>query len=98
MPYQPELAGDAYVGSLIARFWLRGAVRFVGTRTTTLAGVRRLPAYAAVRLDASRSFTIGGVALEAAVAIDNVLDVRYEETELFPEPGRRVLFRVEARR
>jgi outer membrane receptor protein involved in Fe transport len=98
MPYQPELAGDAYVGSLIARFWLRGAVRFVGTRTTTLAGVRRLPAYAAVRLDASRSFTIGGVALEAAVAIDNLLDVRYEETELFPEPGRRVLFRVEARR
>jgi outer membrane receptor protein involved in Fe transport len=98
MPYQPDFAGDIYFGGVVAQIWLRGAVRIEGSRTTTLAGVRRLPAYAVARFDASRGFRIGALALEAALAVDNLLDVRYELIELYPEPGRSLLFRLELRR
>ncbi len=98
MPYQPDFAGDIYIGGVVARIWLRGAVRIEGSRTTTLAGVRRLPAYAVARFDASRGFRIGALALEAALAIDNLFAVRYELIELYPEPGRSLLFRLELRR
>ena len=98
MPYQPDFAGDIYVGGVLARIWLRGALRIEGSRTTTLAGVRRLPAYALARFDASRGFRIGVLALEAALAVDNLFDVRYEQIELYPEPGRSILFRLEFRR
>ena len=98
MPYQPDFAGDIYVGAVVAQIWLRGAVRIEGSRTTTLAGVRRLPAYAVARFDASRGFRIGALTLEAALAVDNLLDVRYELVELYPEPGRSLLFRLELRR
>ena len=98
MPYQPDFAGDIYIGGVVAQIWLRGAVRIEGSRTTTLAGVRRLPAYAVGRFDASRGFRIGALALEAALAVDNLLDVRYELIELYPEPGRSLLFRLELRR
>jgi outer membrane receptor protein involved in Fe transport len=98
MPYQPDFAGDLYVGGVIAQIWLRGAVRIEGSRTTTLAAVRRLPAYAVARFDASRGFRIGSLALEAALAVDNLFDVRYELIELYPQPGRSLLFRLELRR
>lgn len=98
MPYQPDFAGDLYVGGVIAQIWLRGAVRIEGSRTTTLAAVRRLPAYAVARFDASRGFRIGSMALEAALAVDNLFDVRYELIELYPQPGRSLLFRLELRR
>lgn len=98
MPYQPDFAGDIYVGGVLAHIWLRGAVRIEGSRTTTLSAVRRLPAYALIRLDASRGFRIGPLALEAALAVDNLLDTRYELIELYPEPGRSLLFRLELRR
>jgi vitamin B12 transporter len=98
MPYQPDFAGDIYVGGVLARIWLRGALRIEGSRTTTLAGVRRLPAYALARFDASRGFRIGVLALEAALAVDNLFDVRHEQIELYPEPGRSLLFRLELRR
>ncbi len=98
MPYQPDVAGDIYIGGVVAQIWLRGAIRIEGSRTTTLAGFRRLPAYAVARFDASRGFRIGSLALEAALAVDNLLDVRYELIELYPEPGRSLLFRLELRR
>lgn len=98
MPYQPDFAGDIYVGGAVARVWLRGAVRFEGSRTTTLAAVRRLPAYVVARFDASRGFRIGAFALEAALAVDNLFNERYELIELYPQPGRSLLFRLELRR
>lgn len=98
MPYQPDVAGELYVGGVLARIWLRGALRIEGSRTTTLAGVRRLPPYAVARLDASRGFRIGGLALEAGLAVDNLLDARYEVIELYPQPGRSLLLRLEIRR
>ncbi len=98
MPYQPDIAADAYVSGELVGVWLRGAATFVGSRTTTLAGTRRLPAYTLVRLEASRGFPIGAVAMDVVVAVENLLDVRYETIELFPEPGRSLLVRLEIRR
>lgn len=98
MPYQPDVAGDLYVGGTVAGFWLRGAVQIEGSRTTSLSAVRRLPPHALARLDASRGFRLGAVEVEAALAIDNLFDARYEQIELFPEPGRSLLFRLEVRR
>lgn len=98
MPYQPDLAGNAYVGGELIGIWLRGAATYVGSRTTTLAGTRSLPAYALVRLEASRSVPVGTLDLDLRVAVENLFDVTYETIELFPEPGRSLLVRLELRR
>lgn len=97
MPYQPDLAANVYLLGEVAGVWLRGGVALVGSRTTTVAGVRRLPAYTTVRLDGSRPVRIGSLSLEVAVAVENLLDSRFELTELFPEPGRSVVVRLEVR-
>ncbi len=98
LPYQPDVAGNGYVGGQLVGIWLRGAATYVGSRTTTLAGTRRLPAHTLVRLEASRGFPVGAVVLDLRVALENLLDVRYETIELFPEPGRSLLVRLEIRR
>ncbi|MEE9577478.1 MAG: TonB-dependent receptor [Gemmatimonadota bacterium] len=97
MPYQPDLAANVYLLGELAGVWLRGAVALVGSRTTTVAGVRRLPAYTTVRLDGSRAVRIGSLSLEVAVTVENLLDSRFELTELFPEPGRSLVVRLEVR-
>ena len=97
MPYQPDVAANFHLLGELAGVWLRGAVALVGSRTTTVAGVRRLPAYTTVRLDGSRAVRIGSLSLEVAVAVENLLDSRFELTELFPEPGRSLVVRLEVR-
>ena len=97
MPYQPDLAANVYVLGEVVGVWLRGAMALVGSRTTTVAGIRRLPTYTTVRLDGSRAVRIGSLSLEVAVAVENLLDSRFELTELFPEPGRSLVVRLEVR-
>ena len=46
----------------------------------------------------SRGVPIGEVGVDIVIAVENLLDVSYETIELFPEPGRSLLLRVEIRR
>lgn len=98
LPYQPDLAGRVSIESRRGLFAVRLGARFTGSRTTSIAGTRRLPAFAVFDLVARRRVEFGSMALEVAARFDNLFDHRYELIELFPEPGRQFAISLDLRR
>ena len=98
MPYEPQstarLSLDGWSGALGGRIDLR----HTGSRTTGLAGTRSLAGFRTVDLSARHHFRSGSLRFGLFLKVENVLDQRYQLTELFPEPGRRFTARLEARR
>jgi outer membrane cobalamin receptor len=88
LPYQPDIT--ARLGAELRRGAgaLRVDARYVGSRTTSLAATRRLDGHATIDATLRRGFDVGGVRLDASLAVLNLFDRRYELVELFPEPGR----------
>jgi len=94
-PYQPGFFGRLLVQRTFGSRALRVEARLTGSRTTTLAGTRRLPAYAQLDLSARQHLPILRDRLILGLRIDNMLDQNYEVVELFPEPGRTLQLRLE---
>ncbi len=97
LPYQPEVSGF-----MAAERWspwgsLRLTLRSIGSRTTSVAATRRLPAFTVVDVSLTRRIPIRLLALEIMLRVENVLDRRFEMIELFPEPGRRFHVRLQVR-
>jgi len=98
LPYAPR-----GMGRLTLEGWWRAVsarldVRHTGSRTTSVAATRRLPAFTTVDLTVSRTLDGRPLGFTVLGRVENMLDHRYELTELFPEPGRRFVVRLEARR
>jgi len=98
LPYDPDghgrLSLEAWLGAAGARLDLR----YTGSRTTSLAATRELPAFATIDASARYGFRMGDLDLGVYGKIVNVLDQRFELVELYPEPGRQFALRLEARR
>ena len=90
LPYQPESAGSLALEGRRGPLTLTLRARFTGSRTTSLAGTRRLPAFTVIDTVIRRRIDLGTVAVGIGVRVDNVWDRRYELVELFPEPGRQL--------
>lgn len=98
LPYHPGATGR-----LTLEGWLRDVsgrvdIRHTGSRTTSIAATRRLPAFTTVDFTLSRVVRSRFIGVTALARVENLLDHRYELMELFPEPGRRFVVRIEARR
>lgn len=94
LPYAAAVEGRA-----VATWrWEGGSLRtewhMTGARPTRLAGSRRLPPFALLDVAARRTFRMGELPVELELTVRNLLDVRYELVELFPEPGRELEIRV----
>jgi len=88
LPYQPDLAGQIAVEGRRGRLASRIGMRITGSRTTSIAGTRRLPAFALIDIAVRRRLDVGSLTLELAARVDNLFARTYELIELFPEPGR----------
>ncbi len=98
LPYEPQstarLSLEGWSGALGGRIDLR----HTGSRTTGLAGTRSLAGFRTVDLSARHHFRSRNLRFGLFLKVENVLDRRFQLTELFPEPGRRLTARLEARR
>ncbi len=90
LPYQPERAGSLSLEGRRGALTLNLRARFTGSRTTSLAGTRRLPGFTVMDVVVRRPVNLGTVALGVTARVDNVWNRRYELIELFPEPGRQL--------
>lgn len=97
LPYQPDVAGRVSVEGRRGPLAIRLGARFTGSRTTSIAGTRRLPAFTVIDLVVRRRLKIGSLELELAARFNNLLDQRYELIELFPEPGRQFAISLDLR-
>jgi outer membrane cobalamin receptor len=73
-------------------------MRYTGSRTTSVAATRSIDGYTTFDVSASHSFNARSMRLGLIARIENVTDQRYELIELYPEVGRRLVLRLEARR
>jgi iron complex outermembrane receptor protein len=98
LPYEPE--GTAHIGLEAWRGSVGGKVdlRYTGPRTTSLAATRTLDGFLTADLSLRQSLKAGSLDLGVFLKVENLLDRRYQLVELFPEPGRRLSVRLEARR
>jgi outer membrane cobalamin receptor len=94
-PYQPSVQGRLAVEQGLGPAALRVELRGVGSRTTSVAATRRLPAFAEVNIAAAGRLAGLGLPLQVQLRIDNVLDARYELIELYPEAGRSLSLRLQ---
>ncbi|MFQ5746671.1 MAG: TonB-dependent receptor [Gemmatimonadota bacterium] len=95
LPYEPDLSGGAMVERRWSAMAVRGELRVTGSRTTSIAGTRRLPVFATLDLAWRGSLKFLSVPASIQLTIDNLLDERYELVELFPEPGRTAELRLQ---
>jgi len=89
-----RLSLEGWSGALGGRIDLR----HTGSRTTGLAGTRSLAGFRTVDLSARHHFHSRSIRFGLFLKVENVLDQRFQLTELYPEPGRRLTARLEARR
>lgn len=97
LPYQPDVAGRVSVEARRGALAVRLGARFTGSRTTSIAGTRRLPAFTVIDLAIRRRVEVGSLELELAARFDNLFDQTYELIELFPEPGRQFAISLDLR-
>ncbi|MFQ5529293.1 MAG: TonB-dependent receptor domain-containing protein [Gemmatimonadota bacterium] len=97
LPYQPDRAGRVGLEGRRGPLALRLAARFTGSRTTSIAGTRRLPAFTVIDAAVRRGIDVGSLALGLSARLDNLFDHRYELIELFPEPGRQLTISLHIR-
>ena len=95
LPYQPDVAGRISVEGRHGPLALSLSAQFTGSRTTSIAATRRLPALTVIDVMIRRRIELGSLALGFAVRVDNLFDRRYELIELFPEPGRQLVISLE---
>ena len=95
LPYQPAVQGRLAIEQGLGPGALRLELRGIGSRTTSVAATRRLPAFAEFNIAGAVQLASMGVPFEGQLRIDNVLDTRYELIELYPEAGRRLSLRVQ---
>lgn len=88
LPYQPDVTARASAELRSGATAGRLEATYTGSRTTSVAATRRLAGFVTVDADLRHRFAPGGLTVDAAVGIDNLLDRQYELVELFPEPGR----------
>jgi outer membrane cobalamin receptor len=98
LPYEP-----AGMGRLTLETWWgstggRLDIRYTGPRTTSIAATRSIDGYTTFDVSASHYLDARSMRLGLIARIENVLDQRYELIELYPEVGRRLVLRLEARR
>jgi hypothetical protein len=98
LPYEP--GSTAHVGLEAGRGDIGGRVdlRYTGPRTTTLAATRSLDGFVTGDLSLRQSMQAGSLGLSFFLKVENLMDSDYQFVELFPEPGRRLSVRIEARR
>jgi vitamin B12 transporter len=63
-------------------------LRWTGSRTTSIAGTRKLPGFATLDVATAWRVPTGSLPLEVEGRVENLLDRDYELVELYPEPGR----------
>lgn len=94
LPYAANLEAEAAATWRWGTGSLRAEWHMTGSRPTRLAGSRRLPAFALLDVTVRHAFRMGDLPVEAELDVRNLLDVRYELVELFPEPGRTAELRL----
>lgn len=90
MPYRPGAAATLGLRRWATSLSIRARVRWTGSRTTTVAGTRSLPAFTTVDMAVAWRPPLGVPGLEVEGRVDNLLDRYFELVELHPEPGRRL--------
>lgn len=98
LPYEAGATGRIGAEGWAGRLGARVDVRYIGPRTTSLAATRELEGFLTLGLGVHRSVDAGTLWLRLFAEVENVLDRRYQLVELFPEPGRTLTVRLEARR
>lgn len=98
LPYQPDVSGQLVLGVWRGSVGTGVSLRYTGPRTTNLAATRTLAGFWVTDLSAHYHVNSGRFALGLFAKIENLWDREYELTELFPEPGRRLSLRIEARK
>jgi len=89
MPYRPGSTGFLGLERWSRGLTARTALRWTGSRTTSVAGTRTLPGFLLLDLALAHALPVVSVPLEIEGRIDNLFDRQYEIVELYPEPGRR---------
>jgi len=98
LPYEPAGTGRLTLETWWGSTGGRLDMRYTGPRTTSVAATRSIDGYTTFDVSATHSLNARSMRLGLIARIENVMDQRYELIELYPEVGRRLVLRLEARR
>lgn len=98
LPYEPSRTGRLSLEGWTGRAGARVDVRYTGPRTTSLAATRSLDGFTTLDLSGRYQLVAGALQVALFGRVENLLDQRYQWSELYPEPGRQFTLRLEARR